>query len=406
MSARPIDAGASPPPATAGRLSVRPRSSVLATGAWLKNAACRLDGDAVDWSAPHGDLSDPAHCAALDASLARLVDSAPASIVAVAHDLHPDFFSSRLACSVAQRLGVPAIAVQHHHAHVAVVLAEAGLAVMPDAGRPVPAPGEPVIGLALDGFGLGSDGQAWGGELLLVGERDWRRLGHLHPLRMPGGDAAAREPWRMAAALLHACGRADEIVARLAPRVGAQAAGVVRTMLARGVNCPATTSAGRWFDAAAGALALCDRQREEAEAAIAMELLAARRLAGGARGTREAEPLFTLVPGPAGEVLDLRPLGERLLDIASAATPAARAEGAALFHVQLAQALVAWARNAAHFHGLRTVALVGGCFANRPLREHVADGLVRHGLVPVLPRTVSCGDAGLALGQAMIAGRS
>lgn len=132
--------------------------TVLATGAWLKNAACvYVDGD-VYWSPLHGDLDDPRHCVALEASVASLVDAARQAgrpVRAIAHDLHPDFHSSRLAVEWSERLGVPAIAVQHHHAHIGAVAAEHGLA-------------EPVVGLALDGVGLGTDGAAWGGELLEV----------------------------------------------------------------------------------------------------------------------------------------------------------------------------------------------------------------------------------------------
>ncbi|MEV4780285.1 carbamoyltransferase HypF, partial [Burkholderia sp. LMU1-1-1.1] len=164
--------------------------AVLACGAWLKNAACLLDRDGVRWSAPHGDLDDPDNCAALAASAAALA-RAGAPPAAIAHDLHPDFYSTRLAGELAARLDVPAIAVQHHHAHIGALAAEHGLR-------------EPLIGLALDGVGYGSDGAAWGGELLLVDGAAWRRLGHLRPLALPGGDAAAREPWRMAAAALQA----------------------------------------------------------------------------------------------------------------------------------------------------------------------------------------------------------
>ena len=134
-------------------LQVLPRSAgarVLACGAWLKNTACLLDGDRVQWSAQHGDLRDPAACAALEASIEQLVAQAHGPIDAVAHDLHPDFHSTRVALGWAQRLGVPAVAVQHHHAHLAAVQAEHGVV-------------EPVVGLALDGVGLGTDGTAWGG---------------------------------------------------------------------------------------------------------------------------------------------------------------------------------------------------------------------------------------------------
>ena len=234
---------------------------VLALGAHLKNKACLVVGEQVFWSDAHGDLADVQACTALQASVDRLLALAREqghAIQAVAHDLHPDFFSTRLALQTAERLGVPAIPVQHHHAHVAVLLAEAGLT-------------QATTGLALDGYGMGSDGTAWGGELLRVGTDQWQRLGRLSPLALPGGDRAALEPWRMAAAVLHALGRGSEIVPRWSAAVGEPAARTIAAMLERDVRCPLTSSAGRWFDAAAAALGLCLRQSHEAEAAIALQ---------------------------------------------------------------------------------------------------------------------------------------
>ncbi|HEY8905515.1 MAG TPA: carbamoyltransferase HypF, partial [Rhodoferax sp.] len=176
---------------------------ILACGAFLKNAACLLDTtapNAVQWSANHGDLSDPQACMVLDAAVQQLLAQATGSIDAVAHDLHPDFFSTQLALRLAHELGVPAIAVQHHQAHIATVLAEHG-------GHHDTAC--PVIGIALDGVGLVTDNTAWGGEVLLVDGARCERLGHLSPLALPGGDKAAQEPWRMAASLLHHGGMAD-----------------------------------------------------------------------------------------------------------------------------------------------------------------------------------------------------
>ena len=139
---------------TAARLPQPLPGRVLALGAYLKNAACAVDGADLRWSANHGDLGDPAACLALEASAERLLDALPDGPQTIAHDLHPDFHSTRLAQALADRLGVPALAVQHHHAHLAVVAAEHGVV------------DEPLVGWALDGVGLGSDGSAWGGELL------------------------------------------------------------------------------------------------------------------------------------------------------------------------------------------------------------------------------------------------
>jgi hydrogenase maturation protein HypF len=345
---------------------------VLAVGAWLKNRACLLDGAMVHWSALHGDLGTPEACMALDASVCDLLAMAGARIDAVAHDLHPDFESTRAALALADRLQVPAIAVQHHHAHVGVVQAEQGSVA-------------PVIGLALDGVGLGSDGTAWGGEVLRVAGASWERVDHLASLALPGGDIAAREPWRMGAALLHALGRGDEIVPRLAPAVGERLAAGVKMLLDRRFNCPLTTSTGRWFDAMAGLLGLSVRQAQEAEAAIALERAAAAWL------DTHDPPKFT----PAG--LDLLALAGECLERTDAG------EAAALFHTGLADALARSAADAARAAGTRTVVLGGGCFYNRLLTRRLVDALAAAGLEVQQAGACGPGDAGLALGQAWIA---
>jgi hydrogenase maturation protein HypF len=357
--------------------------TVLACGAWLKNAACLLGQDKPVWSAAHGDLSDPNACEALQTSVWLMLKERGAAVSAVAHDLHPDFFSTQLAVQLAAELGVPAIGVQHHHAHMAAVLAEHGVE-------------GPAIGLMLDGVGLGTDGTAWGGELLWAQGADWQRLGHLVPLALPGGDRAAREPWRMAASALHALGRSADITPRFAPVVGDSLAAGVQQMLARGLNCPPTSSAGRWFDAAAGALGISVRQADEAEAAIALERAAARALA--------QHPAMRPLPGATVDAhnrLDLLGLVPHLLTAHADQSDAA----AAGFHLALADALAGWAETAAHTHGCTVVCLGGGCFANRILREGVTARLQSTGLAVLCPRVNSCGDAGLALGQAWVAQR-
>lgn len=350
----------------------------LGCGAFLKNSACRLDGGQLAWSAPHGDLRDAAACLALEDSAQALLAHGP--VDALAHDLHPDFHSTRLATGLAGRLGVPNIAVQHHHAHIAAVVAECGLA-------------QPVIGIALDGFGLGSDGQAWGGEVLWVGGGTaahlWQRVAHLPPLALPGGDTAAREPWRMAAAVLHALGRGHEIEARFAATAGCQAARLLHVMLQRGLNCPPTTSAGRWFDAAAAALGLRMKQAAEADAAIALERLAAQAPQDGLAASPATAP-------------DLHAVVAGLFDIAPHDT-SAQARGALHFHQALADHLATLAAAAARQRGVGTVVLGGGCFMNRVLTGHLSTRLQQQGLSVQLPRALSCGDAALALGQAWVA---
>ncbi|ENO89837.1 hydrogenase maturation protein HypF, partial [Thauera phenylacetica B4P] len=159
---------------TSGLADVLP---VLALGAWFKHAACLLADGRAQFGPNLGDLDNADACRAVEPAALALLAQAAAPVRAIAHDLHPDFHSTRVACALAARLGVPAIGVQHHHAHVGAVLAEHGRF---DA--------RPVLGLALDGVGLGTDGQAWGGELLWVAGGEFVRLGHLRPLRLPGGD--------------------------------------------------------------------------------------------------------------------------------------------------------------------------------------------------------------------------
>lgn len=356
--------------------------TVIGAGAWLKSRACALDGEGLRWSALHGDLATPQACEQLQQSLQALIEGARTPVAAIAHDLHPDFFSTRLAQSLAAERGAQAIAVQHHHAHVAAVVAEHAL-------------DRSVIGLALDGVGMGSDGTAWGGELLWVHHARWARLGHLSPLALPGGDRAAREPWRMASAALHALGRGDEIGARFGPFVGDALARGVQQMLARDLHCPRTTSAGRWFDAAAGALGLVLRQDEEAQAAVALEHAAAQ----GLEGAVLDHALLERMRGNAG--IDMLPLLQRLLEPAATAADVQRL--AALFHLHLAEALCDWAAGTARAHGVQDVCLGGGCFLNQILCARVAAGLEMRGLRAHLPRAHSCGDAGLALGQAWVA---
>ena len=224
---------------------------VLALGGMLKATACATSGAEAVLSQHVGTLDNAATLRFLDEAVRHLLHLLDIAPVLVAHDLHPDFPARRLA----ERLGVPTLAVQHHHAHAAAVLAEHGVTA-------------PALAVVLDGFGFGSDGGAWGGELLRLDGADFRRLGHLRPLPLPGGDTAARQPWRMAAAALHALGRGDEIAARFGP----QAAPVAR-LLASG-RVASTTSCGRLFDAAAALLGVLDTSTYEGEGAMRLEAMA------------------------------------------------------------------------------------------------------------------------------------
>lgn len=348
--------------------------SVLATGGWLKNTVCITRGDEAFLSPHVGSLDNAATCEALVEMTEHLCGVLDVQPQAVAHDLHPDFFGTRHALALAAARGLPAFAVQHHHAHIAAVVAEHRVTGA-------------LLGLALDGLGLGSDGGAWGGELLRVDTAGFERLGHLAPLRLPGGDAAAREPWRVAAAVLHGLGRGDEIEARYGHRRGAAA---VRQMLDRGLRCPPTTSAGRCFDAAAALLGVAETSAFEGQAPMRLEALAARTVLPAGAGDG-------LVRLTADGGLDPMPLLERLADERHAAA------GAALFHHALADGLARWVGQAAARTGLDSVALGGGCFLNALLTELLVPRLSALGLRVLQARKAPPNDGGLALGQAWVA---
>jgi len=346
--------------------------AVLALGADLKNAVCATRDREAFVSQHVGDLEAPAARAALEDVVVRLPALLEIEPAVVACDLHPDFHSTRVAERLARSFGVPLVRVQHHHAHVAAVVAE-------HAWR------GPVVGLALDGVGFGADGGVWGGELLWVDGAAMERLGHLAPLRLPGGDHAAREPWRMAASALHALGRADEIGVRFPGDAG----DAIAWMLAGGVRSPWTSSCGRWFDAAAGLLGVRERCSFEGQAAMLLEGLAER--AG------DAAPIAGGYAIDARGCLDLFPL---IAHVAAAQEPV---QAAARFHATLAAGLAQWAGRAAAGAGIGCVALGGGCFANRLLAQGVRTALERQGLVVLEAEAVPPGDGGLSLGQAWVA---
>ncbi|MFZ4479645.1 MAG: carbamoyltransferase HypF [Rhodoferax sp.] len=348
---------------------------VLAFGAHLKNSICVTRG-ADAFLSPHiGDLDNAATCSFLDETVQRMLDLLDVKPLIIAHDLHPDDYSTQAALAFAARHGLPAVAVQHHHEHIAAVCAEHGHR-------------GPVLGLALDGVGLGSDGSAWGGELLWVDGAQFDRLGHLRPLPLPGGDKAAREPWRMAAAVLHELGRNAEIGERFA-----DGGAIVERMLEQRINSPASSSMGRVFDAAAGLLGLCSHMHYEAQAAMLLEQAATRHIEQ--HGWPQAFVDGWRI-GPGGQ-LDLLPLLATLADASDVDLAAAR------FHATLVAALATWVLQAAHAGGVKTLTWGGGCFLNSLLSLGLRETLADRGMKVLAPTRLSPGDASIALGQAWVA---
>jgi hydrogenase maturation protein HypF len=354
-------------------------ASVLAFGSHLKNTVCVTRGPDAFLSPHIGSLDNAASCQFQDETVQRLCDLLDVKPKLVAHDLHPDDYSTRAAVAYAQRHDLPTLAVQHHHAHIAAVCAEHGWQ-------------GPLLGLALDGVGLGSDGTAWGGELLRVDGAHFARLGHLRPLPMPGADRAAREPWRMAAAVLHALGRNAEIVQRCQD----PAASTVAAMLARQFNCPRTSSMGRVFDAAAGLLGLSHTLAYEAQAAMLLEQAATQHIQ--AHGWPDPMPNGYLISASAAiSQLDLLPVLDALIDARDVG------HAAAVFHATLAAALTDWVLQAVNTTGLTTLAWGGGCFLNALLTSQLRQNLQGQGITLLAPQRSAPGDGSIALGQAWVA---
>lgn len=347
---------------------------ILACGAHLKATVALTVGGNLVVSQHLGDLeTGPARDAyrqALD-DVARLHEVRPRLAV---RDAHPDYASSH----AAEATGAAVVAVQHHVAHVAACMAEHDLA-------------PPVVGVAWDGTGYGPDGTVWGGEFIRITETGWQRVAHLRPFRLPGGEAAAREPRRSALGLLAEVFGPDAFgMTGLAP-VASFATGelaVLRTALARGLNAPWTTSAGRLFDGFAALCGLAQRTSYEGEAASALEWAAE-----GSRTGRSYD-LPVIDRGLAPLLVDWGPaLAAAVADLADAVPPAAISEA---LHNGLARAIATVAVQLE----AKQIVLTGGCFQNRCLTEATVAGLRAadrsvfwHGRVPP-------NDGGIAVGQA------
>jgi hydrogenase maturation protein HypF len=354
-----------------------PAPPLLACGAELKSTFCLAKGSRA-WVGPHiGDLKEWETLRSFREGVAHFEALFAVEPEVLVHDLHPDYLSTGYA---SQRDGVELIGVQHHHAHLAACLAEHD-----ELGA--------AIGAIYDGSGLGTDGTIWGGELLAGGLERAQRVGHLHPVRLPGGDAAVREPWRMACAWLVAAldGEAPlpvGIVGRVDPQRWEQVAALARS----GTASPLTSSVGRLFDAVSALCGIRITVRDEGRAAVELEAIAAPH-------ERGAYPL----PLVEDEVLELdaretvRAILRDLSSGVSAALVSAR------FHNGLADATARAVSLLAQRHGVRTAVLSGGVFQNRLLLTRCADALTGTGLRVLIPRRLPPNDGAIAYGQAAVA---
>ncbi|MDR3544219.1 MAG: carbamoyltransferase HypF, partial [Candidatus Limnocylindrales bacterium] len=366
---------------------------ILAVGAELKHTFTLARGARAHVAPHNGDLEDLATHRAFTDGLAHLSRLLALEPEVVAHDRHPEYLSTKYA--LAHFPAGRRIAVQHHHAHVASCAAEHGIT-------------SPFLGVAYDGLGMGDDGTLWGGELLVADLVGYRRVARFGRAPLPGGALAVKRPYRMALGYLlgaEALGNGDgpgvagarggdaDLSAELIDRLDPREVAVVRTQVARGLNAPLASSAGRLFDAAASLLGLRDVAEYEAQAAIDLEIAA---------GDRAAAPLPYALERDGGLfVYDPRPTVAALLAGRAAGRPVGAL--AAAFHETIAEMTRELCADAATSTGIRTVCLSGGVFQNRRLATTLLRRLAGDGFEVFINRRVPVNDGGISYGQAAIA---
>ena len=365
-------------------LPFAPQASVLAGGAELKSTFCLTRGNEAFLSEHIGDLTHRSVLASYEETIAHYEQFFETKPELLAADLHPAYLSGRCLAARAEREGIPLVRVQHHHAHIAAVLAEHACH-------------EHVLGAALDGTGWGDDGTTWGGEFLAADMAGYERLAHFACIPLPGGDRAAEEPWRLALWVLY--GLYGERLVMHAPGFAAQLPAGWQLLMqatAAGVSAPLTSSAGRLFDAAAALLGVCLVNRYEGQAAIELERCAR-------TAQREGRILpYVLRGAPGAMTADFLPVLHALADGAEQISAEERAGRALDFHVTMAAAVAEVLGVLAVHTGLRTAALSGGVFQNALLLEQV---LARIGgdYRVLLPHLAPPNDGGIAYGQAAAA---
>jgi hydrogenase maturation protein HypF len=354
--------------------------TLLAVGAELKSTVCVLKQNRACLSQHIGDLKNPITRGAFEGTITQLERILDARPEVVAHDLHPDYLSTAYAQS---RKEISTVAVQHHHAHMAACMAENGLA------------GD-TIGVIFDGAGFGTDGTVWGGEFLVGGYRSFERLGRIAPVPLPGGDAAAKEPYRMAIAWFRKAfgGSYREHLALLGLPVTGDDLGLLEQVMAKGINSPLTSSCGRLFDAVAALLGLRMLQNYEGQAAMELEALAEQGTPAGTYG-------YEVGYQDSMWEVDFSPLFKTMAHDLERDVP--RTAMARMFHVAVASAATDMCDAIRKQTGLDRVVLSGGVFQNRLLTADLTGILRDRGFMVFSHRLVPPNDGGVALGQAMVA---
>lgn len=345
-----------------------------------------------------GDVENGETFDAWNAARTRLEDLFDLAPAALACDVHPSYLSGQWAREQARKCNLPLVEVQHHHAHIASVMAEAIAAgqLATDAR---------VLGIAFDGTGAGTDGTIWGGEFLVVSLGGFERAAHLRTWALPGGAASVRDARRNAFALLSELGLLEHPgAARLLDSLDEQTRSVTATMIERGINSPRTSSMGRLFDAAAAILDICDKATYEGEPAIELEATAWRAFSSESACPTGNMACFSVTESSRPDdchVLNSRPLFEALLEGIRTGVPADRL--ALDFHVAVARSSARIASDICVHEGINTVALSGGVFMNRLLLQLLTSELKSAGLTVLVPHTVPVNDGCIAYGQAAVA---
>lgn len=360
--------------------------SILAVGAELKSAICLTSRDLAFLSQHIGDLQNDATYDSFRHTIRHLSEILEIKPKAIACDLHPDYLSTRFA----EESGLPLIRVQHHHAHLAACMAENGLEGT-------------LIGVILDGTGYGSDGTIWGGEILVGGYESYHRAAHFRPVPLPGGDAAVREPWRMALAYLHQTigDAAFSIDHPIIKRLEDHQKSLFAQMLKRRINSPLTSSCGRLFDAVAALLDLRQIVSYDGQAAIELEALAETLEDQEKELDQAASYAYAIAYGAEPFQIDFSPIFPQILADMDAGISSAAI--AMRFHETIATAIVEVCRHLRNSSGLERVVLSGGVFQNRLLSKMIYTSLSSHNFRVFNHRLVPPNDGGIALGQAAIA---
>lgn len=357
------------------------------------------NGEATCFVSQHiGDVENGETFDAWNAARTRLEDLFDLAPAALACDLHPSYLSSQWAREQARKCNLPLVEAQHHHAHIASVMAEA-------IASGQLATDTHVLGIAFDGTGAGTDGTIWGGEFLVASLGGFERAAHLRTWALPGGAASVRDARRNAFALLSELGLLEHPgAAQLLDSLDEQTRSVTATMIEHGINSPRTSSMGRLFDAAAAILGICDKATYEGEPAIELEAAAWRAFSSESACPTGNMASFSVIESSRPDdchVLNSRPLFEALLEGIGAGVPADRL--ALDFHVAVARASARIANEICAREGLDTVVLSGGVFMNRLLLQLLTHELKDAGLAVLVSHAVPVNDGCIAYGQATIA---